>query len=361
MPHFLFPHTMKTNLLFFLFNLTNFFSCESNDKPGKPFVFKGEKAKGLSYVAPHMPIDSTHIQPVTNIGADWISLMPYGFVRDDSPDFQYISEKDTTKRKHVWWGETPDGVRECIRLAHEKKVKIMLKPHMWIGRGGFTGDMDFKSDTDWKIFEKGYRNYILEFAQLAENEHVEMFCMATEMENSVEERPEFWNNLIKDIRKIYKGKLTYAENWDSYKKVHFWDQLDFIGIDGYFPVSDEKTPIVSQLEKGWETHQKALSNFASKYQKPILFTEFGYRSCDFTAEKPWETDFSLPENELAQANGYEAFFNKIWPEPWFAGAFIWKWFPLLDKNPRHKDTFTPQGKLGEKVLKTRFLNEKLPK
>jgi hypothetical protein len=352
---------MKTNLLFLFINLASYFSCESNDKPGKLVVFKGEKAKGLSYVAPHMPIDSTHIQPVTSIGADWISLMPYGFVRGDSPDFQYISEKDTTKRNHVWWGETPEGVRKCIRLAHEKKVKIMLKPHMWIGRGGFTGDMDFKSDADWKTFEKGYRNYILEFAQLAEKEHVEMFCMATEMENSVEERPEFWNNLIEDIRKIYKGKLTYAENWDSYKKVHFWYQLDFIGIDGYFPLSDEKTPTVSQLEKGWETHKKALSNFASKYQKPILFTEFGYRSCDFTTEKPWETDFSLPENELAQANGYNAFFNKIWPEPWFAGAFIWKWFPFLDKNPRHKDSFTPQGKLGEEVLKTRFLNEKLAK
>lgn len=352
---------MKTKLLFLLFYLSVLFSCESNDTPKKPYVFKGQKAKGLSYVAPNKVIDSTHIQPVNSVSANYVSLMPYGFIRDNSPEFHYISEKDTTKRGHVWWGETPAGVRECIRMCHAKNLKVMLKPHMWIGRGGFTGDLDFKSDGDWEIFEKGFQKYILEFAQIAENEHAEMFCLATEMENPVEKRPKFWNNLITEIRKIYHGKLTYAENWDSYKKVPFWAQLDFIGIDGYFPVSDEKTPTIDQLEKGWKSYKKALSNFSGKHQKPILFTEFGYRSCDFTAEKPWETDFSLPNNELAQSNGFEAFFKSIWPEPWFAGVFIWKWFPFINEERRHKDTFTPQNKLAEKVLKAAFQDEKLMK
>ncbi len=349
---------MNGKLLFFIIYFNCLFSCESYDKPKKPFIFKGQKAKGLSYVAPHKIIDSTHIQPVTNLGADFISFMPYGFVRENSPEFQYVSAKDTTKRGHVWWGETPDGVRECIKMAHAKNLKVMLKPHMWIGRGGFTGNLDFESEKDWTIFEKGYGNYILEFAKIAENEHAEIFCLATEMENSVEERPKFWNNLIVEIKKIYKGKLTYAENWDSYKKIPFWAQLDFIGVDGYFPVSDEKTPTISEIEKGWEKHKKALSSLAGKYQKPILFTEFGYRSCDFTAEKPWETDFSLPDNELAQANSYEAFFKTVWPEPWFAGVFIWKWFPFLDSNSRRKDTFSPQNKLAEKVLNQAFKDEK---
>ncbi len=352
---------MKANLLFWLLNFICFFACESNDKPEKPFVYKGQKAKGLSFVAPHKPIDSTHIQAVTTVGSNTISLMPYGFVRENSPEFQYISATDTTKRSHVWWGETPEGVIKCIHLAHAQALKVMLKPHMWIGRGGFTGHMDFDSNAEWETFERGYRKYLLEYAHIAENEHVEYLCIATEMENFVKKRPNFWKNLITDIRKIYHGKLTYAENWDSYKKVPFWNQLDFIGIDGYFPVSDEKSPTILQFQKGWQKHKKDLTNFAGKHQKPILFTEFGYRSCDYTAEKPWETDFSLPENEANQANGYHAFFKEIWPESWFAGVFIWKWFPLLDKNPRHKDTFTPQGKLSEKVLKAMFLDEKLAK
>jgi hypothetical protein len=333
------------------------FSCQSFDQPVKTIVFKGEKMKGLSFVAPHVPIDSSNIVPVVNIGAQWISLMPYGFVGEDMPDFHYVSAKDTLRKNHQWWGESPEGVTECIKLAHQKNVKVMLKPHMWVARGTFTGDFGFKNEADWQVFEKGYRNYILEFAELAQKQNVEMFCMATEMKRSVNERKDFWNSLITDIKKVYKGKLTYAENWDCFKDVPFWNKMDFIGIDGYFPLSDEKTPKTEELIEEWNSHKKSITNYAGKMQIPILFTEFGYRSCDYSAEKPWESNFTLPDNEIAQANAYEAFFKTIWDEPYFAGAFIWKWFPVKMNDRRHKDTFTPQDKLAEKLLKRGFKGE----
>jgi hypothetical protein len=347
-------------MMWFIINFFFLFSCnktENNETQHKPFNYQGEKMKGLSYVAPHIPIDSTHILPLLNINAEWISLMPYGFVGNDTPDFRYVSAKDTVKNGHQWWGESPAGVAQCINLAHKKHLKVMLKPHMWVARGTFTGDFGYNSETDWQIFEKGYREYLLEFAAIAQTENVEMFCIATEMKRSVKERPQFWNKLINDLKAIYKGKLTYAENWDCYKDVPFWKQLDFIGIDGYFPLSDDKSPTIEALINDWKKHKKAISNFSGKMQKPILFTEFGYRSCDYTCEKPWESDFSGPNNELAQANAYEAFFKTVWHEPFFAGAFIWKWFPVLMNDRRHKDTFTPQGKLAESILKKGFDNK----
>jgi hypothetical protein len=339
--------------------LWSILSCQFFEKSYPPFIYQGEKAKGLSFVAPNKPIDSTHIQPITNIGANFVSLMPYGFVKENSAQFNFIAENDTTKRQHIWWGETPDGIRESIRLAHAKNIKIMLKPHIWIAKGTFTGHFGFRKEADWNIFESGYQKYILQYAQIAESQQVEIFCLATEMERSIKERPKFWNNLIKEIRKVYKGKLTYAENWDAFKKVPFWSELDFIGIDGYFPLSDDQKPSIKAFEKGWKPYKNQLKNFAGKYQKPILFTEFGYRSCDYTAQKPWDTDFSFPDNEKAQADGYSAFFNTIWPEEWFAGVFIWKWFPISQKNMRHKDTFSPQNKVAELVLKQAFKDYKL--
>jgi hypothetical protein len=350
---------MKKGLLLICF-LLSVLSCQSIDKP-KPFLFKGQKIKGLSFVAPNKPIDSSQINPVVNIAANFISIMPYGFIGENSAELRYVSAKDTAKQQPIWWGETPAGVHKCIQLAHEKNLKVMLKPHIWAKNGVFTGKLSFTTEKEWLIFENSYRKYILEFAEIAENEHVAVFCMATEMETSVRERPEFWGKIIKEIRNIYKGNLTYAENWDAYQKVPFWQSLDYIGVDGYFPLSDQKTPSIVDLEKGWKIHKKGLQKTAGIYQKPILFTEFGYRSCDFTAKKPWESNYTLPNNEPAQANGYEAFFKTIWPEPWFAGVFIWKWFPFDNKNPKYIDTFTPQNKMGAITLKQGFLDEKMPK
>ena len=61
------------------------------------------------------------------------------------------------------------------------------------------------------------------------------------MEKFVLNRPKFWNELILKIKKLYKGKLTYAANWDEYKRIHFWNVLDYIGVDAYFPLTDKKS------------------------------------------------------------------------------------------------------------------------
>jgi hypothetical protein len=302
--------------------------------------------KGLSFVAPRNPADSDSMLDVKQVNADWISVMPYGYVKSESGEFIY---SNNTKKDWQWWGERVDGAARTIIMAQNNGLNVMLKPHMWLGWGQFTGHMDLKSDSAWAKFEEGYGDYILTFAKLADSLNVEVYCIATEMEKHVELRPQFWHKLIKDIRVVYNGKLTYAENWDSYARVPFWNELDYIGVDAYFPLSEESNPSVDELKKGWERHLKELNTFAALNQKPILFTEIGYRSCDFTTYKPWEVNMDLPENEEAQRVAYESFFEAVWLEPWFAGAFIWKWFPG-HKGKSARDKFTPQNKLAEKEL-----------
>src|SRR4030095_12989486 len=57
-----------------------------------------------------------------------------------------------------------------------------------------------------------------------------------------------------------------------------------------------------------------------------LFTEYGYRSIDYTARRPWESYTESEMNLTAQKNAYEALYRKFWNQPWFAGGFFWKWF-----------------------------------
>ena len=58
-----------------------------------------------------------------------------------------------------------------------------------------------------------------------------------------------WVQLINKTRTIYKGQLTYAANYDNYHEVDFWEHLDFIGINAYFPLRSptEKLPDADYL------------------------------------------------------------------------------------------------------------------
>lgn len=327
-------------------------SCQN-----KAVIYEGQKLKGVCFVAPPKPIEADEFDAIKEINAGWVALTPYGFTRDGSPNFMYNKSSDGH-----WWGESPKGACECIRMAHEKGLKVMLKPHAWVqsANSSFTGDLDFKTEAEWQTFEKTFGEYLLDFAKVADSSHVELYCIATEFENFIEKRPTFWHKIIKDIKAVYKGKLTYAENWDSYNKVPFWNELDYIGVDGYFPLAEDKSPDLATIRKGWDKHRDELEKYSRKIQKPILFTEMGYQSTDFTTQKPWESYSKHPDNDALQADAYRAFFEEMWQEKWLAGCFVWKWFPNMKrdkeetKNHKFRDKYTPQGKVGETVLKNYF-------
>lgn len=232
----------------------------------------------------------------------------------------------------------------------------MVKPQIWIRRGEFTGHITMKSEADWQLFEENYRNFILLYAKLAQTTGAEMFCIGTELNSFVSARPNFWNQLIKEIKTIYKDKLTYAENWDVKQQVPFWDQLNYIGIDAYYPISENKTPTIEEARLGWKQHKSEILQLHKKYKLPILFTEFGYRSWVYAGKTPWEAKRVEAEvNHQAQENLTTALFEEFCEEPWFAGGFHWKWFHNHKEAGGLKNNqFTVQNKPTEALLKKHF-------
>lgn len=307
----------------------------------------GQKINGLSYVASRDSITEVDVKPVLNVNANYVSLMPFAYTRNLS------SPKVTYKYEGQWFGERDIGVIQYSTELQKRGVKIMVKPQLWISRGQFTGHLEMKTEEDWKILEDTYREFILEYARTAQQIKANLFCIGTELERFVSNRPEYWKKLISEIRQVYKGKLTYAANWDEFKRVTFWDQLDFIGVDAYFPIVDSKTPTIEEFEKGWQPHKKLIQQIQAKFNKPILFTEFGYRSVDFTGKEPWNANRIQDSVNLeAQSNGLQAIYNQFWNEDWFAGGFIWKWFHRHDRVGGEKNNrFTPQNKPAETLLK----------
>lgn len=309
-----------------------------------------EKINGVSFVASRDSINQSHVEPVVNLSANYAAVMPFGFIRDlENPNVVYNSERQ-------WFGESMNGAKHYIKTLKNAGIKTMLKPQIWVSRGAFTGFIKMNNEEDWKILEESYRNFIIDFAKVAEETESEIFCIGTELEQFVTHRPEFWNALITEIRTIYTGKLTYAANWDEYKRTPFWRDIDFIGIDAYFPVSDAQTPTVESCKEGWKKHIDQIEDIVDENNKPILFTEFGYRSVDFTGKEPWISDRKIKSVNLdAQVNATQALFETFWNKPWFAGGFVWKWFHRHNAvGGLENNMFTPQNKPVEGVIKATY-------
>ncbi|MDX1363715.1 MAG: glycoside hydrolase TIM-barrel-like domain-containing protein [Arenibacter latericius] len=307
-----------------------------------------EKLNGVSFVASRNPVTQKDVDAVREIHARCAAVMPFGFIRDkDSPEIIF----DTSRQ---WFGETRTGARQYVDLLHENGLKVMMKPQIWISRGEFTGNLKMDSEQKWKALESSYEKFIMAYASLAQETKADAFCIGTELEQFVKHRPAFWMSLIKKIRGVYGGKLTYAANWDEYNRVPFWEQLDYVGIDAYFPLSDQKTPTVAELRQGWQKHKEEIKSLSMAKNKQVLFTEYGYRSNNYTAKKPWLVDHSQDDVNLeAQVNATQAIFEEFWSEEWFAGGFVWKWFIDHERSGGPMDNrFTPQNKPAQEVIKS---------
>jgi hypothetical protein len=313
------------------------------------------KHRGVSWVAGPREVTREDLLPLVAHGVDWIVQTPFGWQQAaDSPQVTLITEG------RVMWGERDAGLETTTRLAHELGIKTLLKPHLWLRGGASRLDIAMTSEADWRAWFDSYATFILHYAALAERLGIEGLCIGTELHRTAVERPEEWRALIARIRAIYGGELTYAANWwREYEEVPFWDALDAIGIQAYFPLSDAAHPSVEELMAGWQRHLPAIEAVSRRYGKPVLFTEIGYKSTAGGAAKPWEwpersgIDTLVPDDAL-QANAYEAFFRTVWDRPWFAGAYFWKWFPGDLWAPVDGSLvvdFSPQGKPAAAVMR----------
>ena len=328
----------------------NAISCSHADK--LPLNFTGQSCdfsvKGISIVAPQNPIDSIALQPIVDINANSISLMPYAFCTIENPEVRY-------NQHGQHWGENIDGVIGCIKLAHQKNISVMLKPHLWIGHGVYTGAFTLSTEKEWQIWEASYQKYMLHFAAIADSMKAEIFCIGTELGTSIKERPQFWNSFIDTIKEIFHGKLTYAANWDDYKNFPFWQKLDYIGIDAYFPLVDDETPDKNSLIKAWKKYIDELQKLSTQINRPVLFTEYGYRNVDHATAEPWK-ESEGNQNNKAQANAYEAFYQSFAGKKWFAGGYVWKWYVDDGRHRKREIDFTPQEKPAAKVIEKWYHN-----
>lgn len=304
-------------------------------------------------------LDSTNIQSLAALNLHWITLVPYGSQEDfDSPTMHYFPGDSlyNIQRDSMW--------RSQIGIAHAQGFKVFMKPHIWVyapTEGTWRSDIFPKNDANWQLWKNSYRAFILLYARIAEQNDVELFCIGTELTRLSGEKSDFWRSLIQEVRQVYSGQITYAANWYlEYEQIAFWDALDYIGVQAYFPLADTEHPSVEQLSSAWADHIPALQTLSATYNRKILFTEMGYKSTADAAIEPWKwIEYDTPNQATAsnqtQANCYQAFFDTVWEAEWFGGVHLWQLRSDFEagRGMNHLD-FTPQGKSAAEVIAKGF-------
>lgn len=307
----------------------------------------GQRIQGVCFTGPPRPVGDSCMVEIRSIGAEWVCFMPYAF----GPDAQGRLIFNIGDRQ--WWGERPDGVRELVRMAKAKGLKVMLKPHLWLGHGEFTGR--YVPPKGWAAFEASYAEYAIFWARFARETGVDLYCMGTELEAFVHERTAYWQRLIDRVSDAFQGPLTYAANWDEVARFPLWRRMDHIGVDGYFPLSSADRPTVEDLERGWKVHVDMLARLSRSVDRPVLFTEMGYTCSRKCAAEPWREDPEAFRDEHAQESAYRAFFKVFEGLPFYSGCFVWKWFAEGGVRENGNNVgFSPQGKLAMRSLRRAF-------
>jgi hypothetical protein len=256
------------------------------------------------------------IKEIRGVGANWISIHPYATIHASG---------------RVTWRpfdpkNPPAHLVRPIKEAHALGMKVFIKPHLayWGSPFKWRGEIAFEKDSDWQRFFDSYSKWIVAVAAACKD--ADGFCVGTELDKTIA-KDKKWRALISAVRKVTKAPLTYAANWTDYTAIGFWDALDIIGIQAYFPLTDKKNAKVAELRAGWQTTMATLRKFAAKKSRNIVFTELGYNTSFEAAIRPWDPRSDGPRAAAFQRTCMSIALAAIAAEPRVEGAFLWKWFP----------------------------------
>lgn len=288
------------------------------------------------------------IEEETN--ASWINLVTTWYQLDaGSTDIHPLLEKTPSD----------DSLNTILKLAEKKGLHIMLTPQVDIESptgDSWRADIAFSNDNDWTSWFESYKKFILHYASIAENNNVEMLNIGTELSQTAIKRPDKWIEIIKEIRKVYKGKLLYTANWfEEYKEIKFWNYLDYAGISSYFPVADDDNPSYAEMKSNWENWANEIEAWQKTHALPVIFPEIGYKSCRGSAKMPWAHDPTGPIDLKQQYNAYKAALSTFWGKEWFYGLYWWAWRTHPSIGGPGNRGFTPNGKPAAKLVRKWYL------
>ena len=218
--------------------------------------------------------------------------------------------------------DSPDVMDEqdvaaVCALARELKLKVILKAMVNCRDGYWRAYIRFfdsfvPTEPRWEEWFASWEDHVCRVAKMAADIRADLFCVGCEMVGT-DHRDAEWRHLIKRVRNIYSGPLTY--NCDKYQedRLSWWDALDVMSSSGYYPLNE--------IDENLNRIQAA----AERAGKPFLFMECGCPSRKNSQHRPNDWRYGEGTDMEAQREWYEAFTAALLRHPFVRGTGWWDW------------------------------------
>ncbi len=219
-----------------------------------------------------------------------------------------------------------------IDQAKQERLLVTVVPHVLLDDGQWRGDLapafdGVASEAAWRAWWDSYAQLVLVLAEAAEEGCADVLSLGIEFKSfSREPFAAAWmDELADDVGQVFGGALTYSANWDEVEIVPFWESLDVVGINAFYPL----------VKKGAPDDQAALFAGAARIHEGLAtmfpaqrvwFIELGFKSTVRSYDEPWKWIDEVPDDavsERAQLLGYQAHARALRAQPAVDGVFFW--------------------------------------
>lgn len=300
------------------------------------------------------PYTEELLDELVALGTTWVSITPFGRVWS-------LESTEILMDFEAPYEDNREAIGRFVEQAHARGLRVLLIPHLWVEMGGWRGEMNPGGGREWPAYQRAYRDFVMAWANDAARFGVDAFSVGVECKSWSARFGGYWDALIGEIRGVFPGLLTYSANWDEAEDVVFWDRLDFVGINAFYPLASHNEATFAEYVEGATRNRDAVRDLAILFDKPVLFVEVGYTTRSNAAVEPWlwpDDMQGVVIDQVEQARALRAVFGAFLGEPWFAGFFIWRYYANLDDVSQEAEWgFSPHGKLAERVLHEAFVSE----
>jgi hypothetical protein len=311
--------------------------CSTGGTLHNQAMMHGFNALQHKNVAWDKPAARRSFKHMVELGSNAVVLIP--FLEQDSPTSMVVRRSDSVIMTQL---------QAAIGYAHEYGLKIILKPQILV-RNSWAGEIDHDQPQQWHAWFDSYSRHLLEYARFASDQRVDALVIGTELSRAANQVD--WSSLIKQVRSVYAGQVTYAaHNVDGVERFRHWHELDAVSLTLYpsLGLSGEREEMQRHVDAAVQQLKLAVEHI----DRPLWVLEVGMPSARGASSKPWAWQGLkyAKVDLLIQKNALEIWLHAL-DKPWVDAVFIWAWYSDYNAGGRQNADYTPQHKPAEFVIR----------